>query len=979
MKLSIAGSIGIALLAGATAVAQVAPPQKAAAADTGEIGSLAEVVVTGTRVNMTAADSPSTVQVLTKVDIEHLGVTSVTDLLGSLASANGLSLSDIGGSNTFAPGASSVGLRGLGEQSTLVLLNGRRVAPNALADYNLVFTNLDAFPIDAVDHVEVLPTGASALYGSDAVAGVINIITRKDFQGLELQADRQQSLLNGKFPITTASLTAGIGNKASDGYNVMLNVNYFDRASVMWTDYLGEVNRDMTSVSPLYGTPSTYTPYGNFIDTTTGNVQPGAGCPASDNIGGLCRYNRYERFQAVPQSRRLQTYLSGELTLGNNLTGFFEGTYAQDNTEYINPFPTYGAELPQVLLRNGTNFYYMELGPNSPLNPFGAAGDDAEFRYRFNDAPDEETAQNSQFRVLTGLRGNLGNSSWESAIGYMGSREAQLQQGAFSASAFTKYVGCYLITCATIDPFAAGNGTVSTDPNFFNQPGGYRVGGPNSPALLNALFPVQGYVGKYAQSFWDVKISGNAFTMPAGDAQFAAGGELRHEHFTIDPTANLVAGDIVGFGVSSVDSSRTFGAAFTELSVPITHNLLADAALRLDKYQGFDTHFSPKLGFNWQFIDHWRLRGTWAGGFRAPNLVESANAVKVSYAPGTADPARCPAAQALLNALFAQFASLPPGSPEGASILARVDNVFNNECNNSLFTQTNGNPGLGPETSHTWSVGLVWEITPATSATLDYWSISRDHFISQLGASQIVNFALAGQPLPPGTTVTRQPYNPASDPSFSQNDTQLGGINDFTTFGVPALGQLQGTTTEFENLFSQKTTGLDLGVKGRFALGRAWWLETAVNGTYTLSYHDASLADFSENLAGQYIFPKLVANWTVGFLHGAWDTGARLNYTGGYLLQTGSADTAWTAAGCLQAGLTVDQCHVRSNTTVDYFLAYSPTERLSIRFNMLNIAATKAPPDIKAFGGTAGVIPPQSALQDVEGRIIKLGVSYRFF
>jgi len=966
----------VALLGGSASWAQVAPPGTAAS----DVSTLQEIVVTGTRIKLTAEQATSTVQVIDSSDIQRLGANSVTEVLNSLVSASGNNtLSDISSANSFASGASSVGLRGLNEQSTLVLLNGRRVAPNALADYNLMFTNIDAFPIDAVDHIEVLPSGASAIYGSDAVAGVINIITRHDFQGVRVRADREQSLLGNKFPTTTAALTAGIGDKAKDGYNVMLNLNYFDRSSVMWTNYLGEVNGHMTSVSPSYGTPSTYSPYGNFLDPDSGDVQTGAQCPQSQVIRGLCRYNRYERFQAVPQSRRLQAYLDGELTLRENMTGFFEGTYAQDNTDYVNPYPVYGAQNSQILLRNGENFYYMGLNPQSPLNPFGATGDNAEFRYRFTDAPNDETARNSQFRVLTGLKGDAGSLNWESAIGFMGSRESLMSEGAFSATAFQQYIGCYLLSCATIDPNLAGNGTISNDPNFFNQPGGYRMGGQNSATLLNTLFPRQGYVGKYTQAFWDGKVGGTAFTMPAGDAQFAAGAELRHEKYTIAPTANLLAGDIVGYGVSSVDSTRTFGSAFGELMLPVTHSVLVDAALRLDRYQGFDTHFTPKLGFNWKVAEGFRFRGNWSGGFRAPNLVESANAPKVSYAPGTADPARCPAAGALVNALYEQLGNLPPGSPEAASLLARADVIYNNECNNSLFTNTNGNPALKPETSKTWSLGLVWDSLEHVAATLDYWNIRRDNYVSEMNASAIVNAATAGQPLPAGTTVSRLPYNPASDPSFSQNDTMLGGINDFSTFGVPALGQLLGTTTQFMNLFSQKTSGFDLMVKGQVPLAGAWHFRTLLNSTYLLSFHDASITEFRENLAGQYAFPRLVANWTLGVGDPVWDTGLRINYTSSQQLMDGSVDTNWTPAGCLAQGLTLQQCHVASNTTVDYFLVYAPSERLNVSFNMFNIAASKAPVDMKGFGGNTGVIPPTSAIQDVQGRMIRLSVSYKMF
>lgn len=971
----LAAALIASLLVG-TAVAQTPPP---ASADSSTAGQLGEVLVTGSHIAIRAEDSTSNIQVLTKEDIANQGVTTVTQLLNNLAAAgsNGTSL-DIVGSNSFAPGASSVGLRNLGEQSTLVLLNGRRVAPNALADYNLVFTNLDAFPVDAIDHVEVLLDGASAIYGSDAVAGVINIITKKDYQGVEVRADRQQSMLGDKFPTTTASITAGIGNLASDRYNVFLNVNVFDRQSVMWTDYLGEVNRRMTSVSSLYGTPSTYSPYGNYIDNDAGNIEPGASCPAADVIGGLCRYNRYERFQAVPESKRVQSYLSAQYALTDSTTAFAEFNYSHDETDYISAFPVYGAAQSQVLLRNNTNFYYMELNPQSPLNPFGASGDPAELRYRFTDAPDENNANNSQYRALTGLRGSAGTLTWETALGVMGSREVNSEQGQYSASAFNRLIGCYLITCATIDPFAPDNGTVSNDPNFFHQPGGYKLGGPNSAAVLNALFPEFGFTGSYTQEFWDGNLSGKLGQLWGGDVQFAAGAELRHENYAIEPSANLNSGDIVGFGVSAVDAERTFGAAYGEITVPLAKQLFADFAARADKYPGFGAHLSPKVGLNWKIADGFRLRGTFSAGFRAPNLVESANAVKVSYAPGTADPARCPAAQALVNALYNAYGQLNPSSAAAASILARVDDVYNNECNNSLFTITNGNGNLRPETSKTFAFGFVLEPTPIVNLVADYWHISRADTISQLSGSQIVDIAYGGGALPSGTTVSRSAFNPASDPSFSQNDAMLGGINDFTTFGVPAVGQLRGTTTQFANVYAQKTSGVDVTFKSRVPLGMGWNLDSTLNSTYLIGYYDASITNYNENLAGQYGFPRVSANLTEGFGRGRFDNGFRINFVSSQLLQQGSVDSNWTLAGCASQNLTVVQCHVASNITTDYFLSYRPMPSLTITFNMLNIFASKAAQDQKAFGGTTGVIPPNSATQDVEGRFLKLGVTYKF-
>ena len=153
------------------------------------------VEITGSNIKRIDAETSMPVQIIRREEIQRTGATSVKELVNTLTAATG-SLSDIGGSNSFASGASSASLRNLGKQSTLILLNSRRVAPYALADYSEIFTNLDALPLDAIERIEVLRSGASAIYGSDAVAGVINIITRRDYQGVQGRASHEQSLVN---------------------------------------------------------------------------------------------------------------------------------------------------------------------------------------------------------------------------------------------------------------------------------------------------------------------------------------------------------------------------------------------------------------------------------------------------------------------------------------------------------------------------------------------------------------------------------------------------------------------------------------------------------------------------------------------------------------------------------------------------------------------------------------------------------------
>lgn len=270
------------------------------------------IEITGSNIKRIDAETSSPVQIIRREDIQRSGANSVKQLLDQLVSASP-TLSDISGSNSFASGASSANLRNLGKTSTLILFNGRRVAPYALADFNEVFTNLDALPLDAVERVEVLKNGASAVYGSDAVAGVINIITRNDFQGLNLKAAYQRSHHVSQAHEGTAALTGGLGNLQRDGYNVLANVEFFKRHNIVSRNVIREINplRFVPGAIPstFAAQASTFSYPGNLIGA--GGAGPIAGCDPALVIGGLCRYDRFERFELIPAAERTNALLSG--------------------------------------------------------------------------------------------------------------------------------------------------------------------------------------------------------------------------------------------------------------------------------------------------------------------------------------------------------------------------------------------------------------------------------------------------------------------------------------------------------------------------------------------------------------------------------------------------------------------------------------------------------------------------------------------
>ncbi|MET0320409.1 MAG: TonB-dependent receptor plug domain-containing protein, partial [Duganella sp.] len=556
----------IALKAGVIAVALTLGSSQIVMAQEDSSRPIEKVVVTGSNIKRIDTETAAPVQVLKREDIVRLGVNSVKEALETLTSSTG-ALSDIGGSNSFASGASAVSLRNLGKQSTLVLLNSRRVAPYALADYNEVFTNLDSLPLDAIERIEVLRNGGSSIYGSDAVAGVINIITRSDFQGVQARASYDQSVKNDQFKTKTASITAGFGDWVNDKYNVLANVEVFKRGEVLWRDVVDDINpaygNKFSAVAPgsglmfgNRGAPSTFSYPGNLIGQ---GAVPGC---STLSAAGLCVYDRFSRFEAIPKADRVNGLLSGKLDLGGGTEAFAEALYSHTKTSYTSAFGTYGSTNPNAiwgdpLTGNGKSFIYQYLPATHPLN---TTGEDVEFRYRFADAPSYQEATSDQYRVLGGVKGNWRSFDWESAAGVMGSKTKLRSAGALSDSGFKQEVGDY----NNYDP-----DTFSVrDPNFFNH--GYQIGKVNTPQVLNTLFPANGYDGKITQYFADAKLTGEVGKIADRAINIAAGVELRHEKFDITPTDNLLQGDIVGYGAATANASRNTEAAFAEVSLPVT-------------------------------------------------------------------------------------------------------------------------------------------------------------------------------------------------------------------------------------------------------------------------------------------------------------------------------------------------------------------------------------------------------------------------
>lgn len=935
----LAAALALAGFATDSSIAQTAAPSA--------LQELERVEVVGSRIKRISIDDETAnpITLVTRQDIQRSGVATTRDLLEMLPGFNSGTLSDINGSNSFGNGGTGASLRNLGKQSTLVLLNSRRIAAYPLADYSEVFSNLDSLPVEAIERIEVLKSGGSALYGSDAVAGVINIVTRTSFRGLTVSANAQESLKSKQFKEQAFAITGGAGDLATDGFNVLANIDVYHRGDFFWRDVLQYSNPAYKAFSPGFDTPSSY----GYPGTVIGQG-PVSGCTTPNASKTLCMYDRYQRFSVQPSADRISGIVSGKLRISEHLQGFAEALYSNTKNTYYGAHQTYGAASANVVWGDpNTNaartFIYRGLPAEHPLNQ---TGDEVEFRYRFLDDQESNKVATDQYRVLAGLKGDWQGWDWESAAGVMGGTTKQRQRGFFSDSGFREVIGDY--TKDTLDA------------DFFNKPNGYKIGQPNTDAVLNKLFPTVGYDAKITQTFLDGKATSELGRLAGGPIGIATGFELRHETMKIAPDALSAAGDIVGLGTVRADAGRTFGALFAEAELPFTKSLEAQVAGRLDKFPGFNAHFSPKLALRFQATPELMLRGSAEGGFRAPNLTESAPSSKSAFELGVSDPKRCSAASALIRDLNAQAAALPDSDPNKTLLQARADAI--DDCNMGVANVVRNNPALKPETSRIFNLGLAFQPAKSLSTTLDYYAIERKDEISLKGAQDLLN------------AEAQQPAGAINRASDFANDPTFKTAAEVAKY-APAAGRLNLISGQFVNLGKTKTSGIDWTVNSQFAtpLGAA---SVNFDSTYLLSYRAYSTSDnrYGDNLAGRWNYPRFNfrlrgaqqwGDWTHTLTY-FWNSGS--NFMGDYY------DATWTVDDCVQnKNLTADQCKLKSYNRLDYNLAWTPMKALTVSANIRNLLGRRPPLDYRSFG-QGGIIPDNR--EDVMGRVLRLAVEYKF-
>ncbi len=664
------------------------------------------VEITGSSIKRLANETALPVQTITRADIDKTGATTAAELLRNISAstaniADGASITDSTGGQRGLNGAN---LRGLGVSSTLVLLNGRRLANFASPGDN-AGVDLNSIPAGAIQRVEVLKDGASAIYGTDAIGGVINFITRRDYQGADLSV-YAAATQHGGAGKRTGTVSGGIGDVETTGYNVfgVLDFQKLDSLRSTQRDFIQE--RPLATTVPFYLSSRPYP--GNIRlsgnSTTRGNQQaainaagysfsgspynqrtvnltaPGCNPPASvyasSFLSQACGYDYMSDTEIYPESSKVSFLGRGVLKLGAGTQAFAEVLKGQTKTTYVlSPVPT---------TVSGLTFSQLSVNLPRPIANVGTV----EVRVRAKEAgnrSNEVTSDNQ--RVVLGVNGTLGGDwDYSAAISQAVNRSVD------------RYVNGYFL----FDRFAAGVAAGTINPF-----------GPSSAAGQTLLQSIrvddEARKSRGEARGLDAKVTGSLGQLPGGALGVAVGGELRRESQQFTPSALLLSNNIAGDRDSSgsspplqaTDYSRNITSAYAELSAPFTKELEAQLALRFDRYQGIGNTFNPKAGLRWQPSKTVLVRGSAGTGFRAPSFSELYRPTVYGSSPAF-----------IYDSVYGDFDQYP--------------------------TIKQANPNLKPEKSKQFSLGIVFEPLLGYSASVDYWNIRKTDVISDLNAKTVL-------------------------------------------------------------------------------------------------------------------------------------------------------------------------------------------------------------------------------------------------
>lgn len=904
-----------------------------------------KVEITGSSIKRIDAETALPVQVLTREDIARTGATTVEQLLqtvSAVSSSGGLTASS--GSGATTGGISSTSLRGLSSTRTLVLLNGRRIAP-----YGIGFTNdsvsvdVNSIPLSAIERVEVLKDGASAVYGSDAIAGVINFILKRDFEGTEIAAEYGTPTRGSAANSKRASISWGKGNLSTDRYNVML-VGSFQKESALYgrdRDFASHSYNVANQVTTTSGNtfPANVSSVPGSTYTVSGNPTNAQGCvPPYSSIDpifgpGACRFDPASMVALLPESERTSIFGSAKFQLSDSIEGFVEASFNKNKTNtVIQPVPlsdqfTIPANNPLAnqapyndpnlttfpsatvllspMLNGALNPYYPAAWVRSKINGTVADANLPVLRVRYRAALSgnrDLTDIAEAPRLTFGVKGSA--AGWDFDVAALHSQSKVREQVNDGYPIYSKILPLL------------NSGTV----NFF---------GDNTADTLAAIRASNFTGDAYKVTSTLQSLSGHASRevaqLDAGAVSVAVGAEFRKEKYKFDPSLEIAQGDISGYGgnLGAVDKSRNVTSVFGELVLPILKTLEADAAVRYDKYEGSGNSTTPKLSLRWQPSSQFLWRGSVSKGFRAPSLADLYSPATTGVSQtGLTDPARCPT------------------TGDGIK-----------DCETQFPTTNGGKTTLSSEKSTNFTTGIVLEPTKNFSAGLDYFHINVKDTISN-GLPQAV---ILGNLAKYGSYVTRGPVDPA-----------------FPTIPGPIINIDQTNLNTGET----KLAGVDIDLKWRLPTAGFGRFTLGFSGTYFIKY-DTQNPDgtFSpnvgnlENATTGGVIPRLKTYQFVNWANGPWDVTFGLNWQSGYHDVPGTTQDPQTGEDIPLPR------RVSPYEIYDAQVTWSGIKGLRLTLGAKNLLDSDPPYTNQSFSFQSGYDPQYA---DPRGRFVYVRAAYAF-
>ncbi len=668
-----------------------------------------KIEVTGSNIKRVDTETVAPVEIITREQIERTGQPTIADVLKNVPANTGGSYSE-SFANSFAPGASGISLRGFGQKATLVLLNGRRTAGYGFAQ-NLqdTFVDLNSIPSAAVERIEILKDGASAIYGSDAIAGVVNIILRKDYKGVEVGggAGRFEGKNDYRF-----NLTGGVGDLSKDRYNFFGTFDYYKRDGLLLSetefghtrDYrgydggrnfqsltAGGIWQQLTATNGATNNRRAATECAGTIVNNVGAVASGLLASTSgQNIATntFCLTDINSALSALPETERYGFLgrFTGEIS--PTATGYVELALSRvDSSQVFTPpffAGTTGLQQTAGGLRPFT--YQIRFAPGVAGNPFPTnalwSGNLYSLGTRDNDI------QSDTLRFLTGAKYAIANWDLDSALGYSKNEVDNSNINRITLSGTSAVFG----VPSTPQPPVP----TSTSATFnLDRPS------TNSQAVKDQMLITFPRKSESELKFIDTKGSTEFGKLPGGPIGLAVGIEYRQEKLKDTPAEAAASGDILGQGITATDGSRNSTAVYGELALPITQMLDAQLAVRYDKYSDYGSSTTPKVGLKFRPTSTLLMRANWGKGFRAPTL--------------------------------------PEISPSVATFFVQVNDPVTNQNGVQISGVFAGNPNLEAEKSESTTAGIVWEPTKNFNVGASYYDIKWKNLVTSESFQDIVN------------------------------------------------------------------------------------------------------------------------------------------------------------------------------------------------------------------------------------------------